>query len=292
MKIKKLTVLLIAIVVALSGCVIGDNVSDTQVGIHTNAGKVVSEVSPGLVRLWGYYDDLEKVDVGVKTFIFEEESLATSDKQLVSAKLGVSVRRKRENAVDMFVNYRQAALDDATLQSLVFNKLSRVAKESFSQRTIDELLGITEAGGRTASANDILNALQAEVDEFYVQVVDVGINDIDPGPTYVQILDDKAKAQGRAEVAAAQAKEKAEQLKAEQAETAIQLEIARRDKEVLLEQGRAYEQSPELLELERAKIYAEAIKSGNLVVLPAESNIFTQGLMSGNAVVPFAAGSK
>lgn len=275
-------VLLGMVMFASQACIWGAGVGDDEVGIITKGGRVSEVVGPSIVwRTFDYYAEINKVNVGVQTFTFEDNSIYTQDKQTVGATIGISVRRKADEAETMFKNYRVAALNDAELQRLVNDRMSRIVKSAFSARSIDSITGTDEQvkGSRDLLADEIKEKLAAEVADFNVIVIDVGVNNVDPSEAYQEAMNNRTKAEARAELAKAEKAAKILELDAEKAETEKELEVARRDNLVAQEKGKAYEKNPILLQLELARINADAIKGAKLVVLPAESTMFTKGLL-------------
>ena len=258
----------------LSGCYgacIKIEVASNQRGIDLPDGVNPSQImDPGRHSNTAFYATYELIDVGVKTFDWNDPSLVTKDKQPIGLSLSISVERPAEQVAlfEMYAKYRNAALDDAALQALVFSRAPRVAKGVSSSLSLDELLSRNEA------QQQLFEALQVELAEFGVILKDVGISDIQVSPEYTTALEKKAASQINADIAKQEALRLKEELEKEKQQTQIDLEKARRDNEVALERAKVYEVNPYALQLEQLRLMSEAIKdSDKMFFIPPGSNL-------------------
>lgn len=272
---SKLRFVVLAVFLFLaSGCYgscIPIEVASNQRGIDLPDGVNPSVVlEPGRHSNSAYYASYELVDVGVKTFEWNDPSLVTKDKQPIGLTLSVSVERptQQESLFDMFSKYRGAALDDAQLQALVFSRVPRVAKGVSSALSLDELLSRDEAQGL------LFEALQKELSEFGVNLKDVGISDIQVSAEYTAALEKKAASQIAADIAKQDALKLTQELEKEKKQTEVDLEIARRQNEVAIEKAKVFETNPYALQLEQLRLMADAIKeSDKMFFVPQGANL-------------------
>jgi regulator of protease activity HflC (stomatin/prohibitin superfamily) len=243
----------------LSGCYWQRQVEESQRGLVMPDGATVQEVvGAGRYTNLGWYAELRTVDVSAKTTTWSDPDLVTADKQPIGLEVGITYRRMSEsdNIRSMWSDYRAEATSDNAMAQQVLNRIPRVAKEVTSEYTLDEMLGVAagEGSGRTVLTQDLFTKLEPELAEAHIQLLDVGINNISPSEEYLSLLEDKANAQVRVEVAREETKALEEQLAQEQAQTEIELEKARRQNQVNAELAKTYEQSPEYYELERLRL--------------------------------------
>ena len=272
MKLKILFVSLFALL--MSGCYgacIPIEIASNQRGIDLPDGVNPSVVlEPGRHSNTAYYASYEVVDVSVKVLEWNDPSLVTKDKQPIGLTLSISVERPtdQERLFDMFSKYRGAALDDPSLQALVFSRAPRVAKGVASALSLDELLGRNEA------QKLLFDALQKELEEFGVTLRDVGISDIQVSAEYTAALEKKAASQIAADIAKQDALKLTQELEKEKRQTDIDLEIARRQNEVAIERAKVYEANPFALQLEQLRLMADAIKeSDKMFFVPQGANL-------------------
>lgn len=287
----KFAVLLI-VVLLMSGCYgscISIEIASNQRGIDLTDGVNPTEIlQPGRHDNDEYFARYEVVDVGVKTFDWNDPSLVTRDKQPIGLTLSISVERPtdQEGLFNLYSKYRNAALDDASLQALVFSRVPRVAKGVSSSLSLDELLSRNEA------QRLLVEALQKELDEFGVILRDVGISDIQVSPGYQAALEAKANSQAAAEKAKQDALTLEQDLNREKVQTEIELEKARRDNVVAVEKAKVYESNPYALELERLRIMSEAIKDNDkMFFMPPGTNLsffFTPDSTLPSPAIPIA----
>jgi regulator of protease activity HflC (stomatin/prohibitin superfamily) len=253
------------------GSCVAVDIASNQRGIDLDDGVNPTIVkAPGRVSNSSQWAKLELVDIGVKTFTWNDPSMVTRDKQPIGLTLSISVERpiEQERLFDMYNKYRPATLDDAALQDLVFSRVPRVAKGVTSGLSLDELLSRGDA--QTA----LFDALQKELNEFNINLKDVGISDIQTSDDYTAALGRKAASQIEAEIAKQDALKLEQDLLKEKKQTEIDLEIARRENDVAVEKAKVYNSNPFALELERLRVMADAIKpSDKIFFVPQGSNI-------------------
>lgn len=270
---KSVLVLLLLCLLAGSGCYWKKQVESNEVGLKLDDGVTVNAVvGAGRYSKGGWYSDLEIIDTRSKTVSWTDPDLVTKDKQPIGIELGLTYRRNNDpiSIVNMWDVYRNEALNDNALAASVSNRIPRVAKEITTNYTLDEILGIAESGGREVVASNMFDLLEAELLEIGVILLDVGINNISVDEGYMAALKRKAAAQIESEIAVEETKKLGEQLQQETAQTEIDLEVARRQNLVNTEMAKAYEESPQLLELRRLELMAQVIGDNDKLVFVPE----------------------
>ncbi len=291
---RKIVVLLAlaALPLLLGGCFWNEQVEANETGLILGDGvSIQSIVGPGRYTNWGWFAELAKVDTSAKTVEWEDPDLWTSDKQPVAFKVGVTYRRKpdAESVRHVWTIYNGEARDDKALAQQVLNRIPRVAKAVTTKFNLDQMLG-TEGGieqGRSELQKEMAGLLNAELAEFDVELLDIGVNNIGADQEYMDQLKQKAVAKIAAEVATQRTSQLQEQLKQEQAQTNIALEIARRENSVAEEKAKVYSLSPQAYELKRLELLADVIGSNDKVYFVPQGSDLTLILGGqGQQVVP------
>lgn len=249
---------------ALSGCYRNEEVSESQVGLVMTDGVTIDKDG---IKYTGRYSDAYEywariviIDTATKTLKWSDPDLITSDKQIIGVDVSVSYRRTRDAATirRMWSEYPAEAQDDIALSTLVDSRMARTIKNLTADYSLDELTS-TAVGtdkDRTTATNEAVEKLRVELAEFGVEIVDLGINNINPSETYRKSLDDKAQAIVDVEVSQKQTLFLKEKLAQEQAQTQIALEQAKRNNEVAMIEAQLLTQSPEAFQLEKIKAMA------------------------------------
>lgn len=292
MKRKALTfVLLLAVLLfTATGCYYKKEVESNEVGLVLADGvSVTNVVGAGRYTKMTWYADLKVIDTRSKTVSWSDPDLVTKDKQPIGIELGLTYRRndEKESIESMWDVYRNEALDDEALAASVTNRIPRVAKEITTRYTLDEILGISEGGGREVVAANMFDLLEKELLEIGVVLLDVGINNISVDEGYMAALKRKAAAQIESEIAKEETKKLIEQLEQEKAQSSIELEKAKRQNEVNRELAKAYEESPELLKLKTAEIMRDTVGPNDKFFFVSEGTditLFFGGLGAGTVV--------
>lgn len=267
-KILAITVLTLLCFTMLSGCVLWQVVETWEVGLMMEDGVSISEVLPaGRYTNNAIRSQLITVDMQAIQTSWSDPNLLTSDKQQIAFDISVTFQRDRNNIENMWENYNSAARSDEALTELVLARIPRVAKAVTSDTTLDAMLG------RETLQNDLFEQLSLELGQIGVILLDVGVNNIQPEEEYLDALTRKATATINAEVAKQETLTLQENLVKEKAQTEINLEEARRQNLVQQERAKIYETSPEMMQIELARIQADALKAANVVYLPSESAI-------------------
>ena len=102
-------------------------------------------------------------------------------------------------------------------------------------------------------------SIKNELNEFRVELKDVGVSDITADEGYVAKLKEKAVNIVAAEVAAQKTLQLKEQLKQEQQQTEVEKEIARRDNIVAAERNKVYALNPQAFQLEKLKLWKDIV---------------------------------
>lgn len=289
-----LVVLLLAAM--LCGCYRNEPVESYEVGLkisYDSDGKTqVEVVGPGVHSDGGWRSYLVVLNVSNITTTWNDPSLVTKDKQPIGLTMNISFSRKRdaESAKALYNSYNGEAMNDDALKSLVLSKVPGVAKTISTKYTLDQMIGIAvgeQEVGRTALAQEVLELLKTELDQIYVQLAAVEIADITPSAEFMASLNAKAQAQINMEVANQETKLLTEQLAQEKAKTEIELEKARRENLVNVEMAKAYEESPQLLQLRMLELTAEMLDEGDTVIyVPQGSNITSVLTQAEAPVIP------
>lgn len=270
------TILLLGLIISvLSGCYHNEYVSESQVGLRYNAQGQLFEVVGAGFYSGGFWEDIAIVDISTHTTVWSDQSLPTSDKQIVGATIGITYRRNpnKESIAKMNQLYRRELVNeddpgqaDTALRDLVFNRAARAVKQTTSEFTLDEMLGTGSAEKDRASlAARLKETLEPMLSEAGIELIDIGFNDIEPSKTYLASLDAKAQAQAEAERAKTETFKLQQQLEQEKAQTAIELEKANRDQQIAKLDANVLDESPAKLELEKARIYASAMSDKDKV---------------------------
>lgn len=292
MKLRQLITLVVLSVVmfALSGCYWQRQVEESERGLVMPDGVTVQEVvGAGRYTNLSWYAEMDTIDVSAKTTSWSDPDLVTADKQPIGLAVGITYRRLSddENIRAMWSSYRAEATSDDALAQQVLNRIPRVAKEVTSEYTLDEMLGVAagEGSGRAIITQDLFDKLEPELAEAHIQLLDVGINNISPSEEYLDLLEEKANAQVRVEVAREETKALQEQLAQEEAQTQIELEKARRQNQVNAELAQTYEQSPEYYELERLRLLQGVIgDQDKIYFIPQGTNLSV--FLTGDTTTP------
>jgi len=264
---KRITILILFMLL-FSSCVWRVAIDEGEVGLRMNDGVQVSEVlEPGRHGpFWGWYAKVEQVNISAITHEWTDPDLVTKDKQPIGVTIGFTFARNPEKIREMRQRFRPETLNDEALLRLVLNRLPRVAKSSTAQFTIDEMIA-----ARTILDNHIFENLSAELDEIGVVLLDVGVNNIAPSPSYLALLQRKADAQVEVEVAVEEGILAEENLIKEQLQTEVELELARRGNLINEELAKTFQTSPEYFELERLRLLGD-------VIGPSDTIYFTESV--------------
>jgi len=289
-RIVKLIVLCLIATFLISGCYILSGVQSHEIGLLMDNGvKVNNVVGPGRYTHLGFFAAKFNMDCSAKTLTWEDPDLWTKDKQPVRFRITVTYARKRDaqSAKQMWENYNLEAKNDQALSQLVSTRIPRVAKQVTTMFTLDEMLGIAEGlGGREVLQERMMNLLAKELNEFSVQLLDVGVNDIGADENYVAQLKEKAVSKVAVEVAAQKTKQLEEQVKQEKAQTQVSLEIAKRKNLVAAEENRIYTLNPQAYQLERLRLMKDMISDKDKIFFVPQGCDITFFLDSEGKVVP------
>lgn len=300
MNIKNSYIFLVVLLLAalISGCYRNEPVESYEVGLKLSDGVSISDVvGPGIHSDSGWRAELVVVNASNITTPWNDPSLVTSDKQPIGLTLALTFSRKRdkESITSLYSRYNREAVDDASLTNLVLSKVPGVAKTVTTRHRLDDMLGVSApvsgtteiAFDRTQLATEVFELLETELNLIYVELAAVEIVDIAPSAEYLKLLNDKALAQAGVELASEQTKLITEQLNQEKAQTNIDIERARRDNLVNAERAKAFEQSPQLLQLEMLRLTAQMLDAGDVVIyVPEGSNITSVLTQGAGQVIP------
>jgi len=281
MKRLILFVSLVLLSVLLSGCY-NKTIDSSSSGVKTSSGKVEEIVSAGWYFNMNPMAGMNVIDHSAKTFSWYDPDLVTQDKQPIGISMSITVQRstKNEDVKEMWNTYRSEAMSDSALEQQVLGRVPGVAKAITTKYTLDEMLGVVEGvetSGRQRVTEDVNVMLTSELAEIYVKVLDVRITNIEVDPAYLDLLKQKAQAAVSQELSRETTSLRQQELLQEEAVTQIELEKARRDRLVEEERANVYKNSPELLELEKMRIWAQAMGQGSVYFIPSDANLFMSG---------------
>jgi len=268
----------------MTGCYFHRQVQQHELGLRMRDGVSIDDVvGAGRYTAWSPWARLERIDTSVKTTEWTGADVWTSDRQPVVFTITVSYSRSRENVRTLWDMFRLEAQDNDALEALVHSRIPRVIRNVSTTMSLYDMLGIApptaddetapvaqRAMGREVLTQAIFDQLQRELATAGIDLHDVGVNDIAADPGYVAMLVERAQAGVRVDLAQARTRELQEQLVQEQAQTNIDIEIARRHNQVMAEENRLFLDAPEILELERLRIIASAIRPTDTIYFVPE----------------------
>ena len=293
-KHKKMLVMLAILVILtplITGCYVNKGVEQFERGLKLKAGTEIEQiVGPGRYTNFGWYSQMPTVNVSALKVEWTDPDLVTRDKQPIGLSVSVTFARKSDSdsVAAMWEEYNYEARDDEALRQQVLARIPRAAKEMTTQFTLDEMLGVSEGddtAGRQALQNSLADILDDELAEIYVELKDVGVNNIAPDATYLELLTKKANAVVQREVAKEQAETAKEDLKREKEETKIQLELASRERLVQEEKAKVFTANPQWFELKRLEAL-QGIFGQNDKIWFIDPNADVTLIMSGENIVP------
>jgi len=293
MKTRMLAVLLIVVVLSVSGCYWNRQVESSEVGLKMDDGvSIAAVVGPGRYTNMGWFGEMKILDVSAKTLEWSDPDLVTKDKQPIGIAVGVTYARLRDSdsVKHMWSHYNSEAIDDASLALQVANRIARSVKEVTTSFTLDEMLGValTENTGRGALTADFFDKLSPELAEIGVELLDAGVNNIAPSAEYLALLEKKANSYAQVDLARQQTLTLQEEFKQEQAQTEIDLEVARRANLVKVEEGKAYAESEQLMELRRLELLTGILGESDKVYFVPQGTDLTLFLAGQSEAVPVA----
>lgn len=281
-----LVLLVFSMMFSVTGCYWNAEVQSNEIGLIMKDGVSISEtVGSGRYSDMGWFADLKPIDVSAKTTIWTDNDMWTSDKQSVKFSVSVTYARERNNIATMFSKYNLETKDDTALEKLVLTRIPRIAKQITTSLTLDQMIGGTETQGREFMQKQMYDLLKSELDECFIELLDIGVNDIGVDELYASKLKEKAAAKVESELAVQKTAQLAEQVKQEAAQTDVALEVARRDKLVAEEKNKIFQTSAEAFELERLKLLKDVLGSSDKIYFIPEGADLSLYL-AGNSQVP------
>jgi len=293
MKTRMLAVLLIVVMLSVSGCYWNRQVESSEVGLKMDDGvSIAAVVGPGRYTNMSWFGEMKILDVSAKTLEWSDPDLVTKDKQPIGIAVGVTYARLRDSdsVKHMWSHYNSEAIDDASLALQVANRIARSVKEVTTSFTLDEMLGValTENTGRGALTSDFFDKLSPELAEIGVELLDAGVNNIAPSAEYLALLERKANSYAQVDLARQQTLTLQEEFKQEQAQTEIDLEVARRANLVKVEEGKAYAESEQLMELRRLELLTGILGESDKVYFVPQGTDLTLFLAGQSEAAPVA----
>lgn len=250
-----------------------ERVSEQEIGIQFQGGRIQDVVGPGVYSDFGLYVDLVRISTQAVPFSVRDDEIITADKQRIGLVVTGDIFRpsvsERDTIRRLWAQYRVYYLDDALVQTRVQELAKQAAKVCVGDRTFDDNVVGTARDVLRTCIDDELSALALN---FGLNIDNVVLPDVILSPEVQAALD--AIVQSRLET------EKAAQDKL-RAEAQASAEQARQEGEIRIEQSRIQEQARQqtrLAELEREKVAAqkaviEAERANELARVEAEQAI-------------------
>lgn len=161
---------------------------------------------------------------------------ASSDQQAVQIKVNLQYRLDSTNIDNIYRliggSGNAGTFADDSIIDIVEPILQESTKSSSAQYTATNILS-----QRENLKNDIINTLQPKLDQYYIDVISINLENIEFSDQFNQAIEDKVTAQQRAE-----------QARFEQEKATIELETERINSEALKVRGEALETNPSVLE--------------------------------------------
>ena len=211
-------------------------VNDREVAVITRFGKADKTIQGWGLKTPFIESHAVTYDTSIQSLSIDANS-ATSDQQTLTIKVNVQYRLDPSKAIDIYrIVKDQKYLNDSIIPPFV----QEAVKASTTKYTAAELLA-----KRDTVKNDIQEALQNRLRDYYSTVVSVNLENIDWSPEYDKAIEGKVIAQQDAE--------KAKQTLAKaQIDSQILITQAQAEADANKIKAEALKQSPELLE--KAKI--------------------------------------
>ena len=255
--------ILILLALLLGGCYRNAEITESEIGLAMSNGITID---PDGVKFTGRYTDggwyanIVEIDTSAKTTIWSDPDMITRDKEIIGFEVGVTYRRTRDpkEILKLWNTYPSEAQSDEALKTQVDNRMARSMKQVTAMYSLDEMFGTAGTDvDRSDLTQSAFDKVSSELAEVGIELLDIGVNNINPSDSYRASLDAKAKAASAVEVSRNETIALQEKLKQEQAQTQIALEHAKRDNEVAMIEATLLTQSPEAFELEKIKAMAD-----------------------------------
>lgn len=273
MKKTILCVVSLLVLLTLSACEFQRDVNPDQVAVFTYRNSIEECKGAGTYTRWGWYQEIEIVDRNTITLEVEDPEVATSNNQLVGARVTIMFRRMSDCAsvTGLLTNW-SLLRDDSALRDTVDANAREAIKNGVRGFTLTELLN-----DRNGLSQAISDQLELDTAKYFVEIVNVTIENIALDPEYAETLKRTAQltaqeeyAQRRQNVIQQEAEtnkfeqeQRAEvlqlQLAAEKAQTDVDVEIARREGEKIKAANQVYETNEFAYELRRLELISQIL---------------------------------
>lgn len=286
---KKILPLILLIAVLMTGCYVNADVATDQVGAQLDENAVKACVGAGVYSDWSFFSDLKTVSVATLTFEVTDPEVATKDNQLVGATITIQARRKGDcDSVKGILQNWSHLLDNAQLQDTIDAVAREGMKNGVRDFTLTELLD-----DRDKLAESIIAPLRTDAEKFYVEIINITVENIAIDPEYAQVLQATAKLkadedyqkrrqalieqQAQTDLFERQQQQLvlAEQLKVEEAKTAVEVEIAQRAGEIVAASNQVYIDNPQAFALEQLRLLEGILGEGTVYFIPAGTDLTT-----------------
>lgn len=129
-------------------------------------------------------------------------------------------------------------------------------------------------GGRGNLSSEIQELIAPELDEFYVDIIDISVSNISTSESYQAVLERKTQVQGEKELSQQEAQRLETDLLKEQTQTMIEIEKAEREASVAEAKAQILAESPETMEIRRLELIGDIIgENDKIIFVPVGSDI-------------------
>lgn len=300
---KKIIVLLVFMTImgmSLSGCYINEEVKPSQMAVQLDSNRVVNVVGPGIYSDWGFFADLQQIDIGTITFSIDDPEVMTQDNQAVAVKMTIQAQRNndKESMIGMITNWA-SLIDNNNMASTISATAREGMKNGVRSFTLNKLLD-----DRNGLSTAIREQLEKDTEKYSVKIINVTIENIGVNPDYMKILNDKALVRAETEKELQRQeliKQKAnndilqaqndkvvleQELLKQKAQTDIDVEIASREGKKIANQYDVYKNNPQAFQLELVRRWKDVFGDKTVYFLPEGVDLTTLFNMGGVQVVP------
>jgi len=297
---KKLILLLVLASTVLSGCYIGFDVEQNEVGAIFNENALESCVGAGRYSDWTrMWSSMNKYSIATHTFEVHDEEVATKDNQLVGVTITIQAVRKGdcESIKSFFSNWSHLLYDEKLIEVIDANAREGI-KNGTRSFTLNQLLD-----DRNGLSRAIISHLEEDASKYNVDIINVTIENVSIDSRYAEVLQETAQLNAQQEQALRRQsliEQQAEtdkfqieqsiliaerQLSLEQAQTLVEVEIARREGEIVAAAQQVYELNDKAFQLALLDRLALVFNDKTVYFVPQGSDLTT--LFGLGNIVPY-----
>ena len=152
-------------------------------GVVTRFGKIIGIEQEGMALLWPW-EKLTKFSIRSESASVKDAMGATSDTQPVWTSLTVRYSIRPDKVAEVFEKYSH----DGDLSSYVDTATHEIFKAVTARYVAPDLIG-----KRTNVSNDILSALQAKLDKYGAQVINIDMTNFNFQDSYMHAINAKVE---------------------------------------------------------------------------------------------------